>query len=74
MICDPSFDRAWVEIDLDALKCNIQEINKLTGGKPEIMAMVKADAYGHGAVEIASAALRAGAGRLAVICLDEALE
>ena len=42
--------RTWAEIDLDALKWNIKEIRKITSPKAMVMAVVKADAYGHGAV------------------------
>ncbi len=64
---------AWVEIDLDALRYNIRQIkNKV--GKSKIMAVVKADAYGHGAVEVSKTALKEGVYALAVSNLDEAVE
>lgn len=65
--------RAWAEIDLGALAHNLREIRKLLRPACRIMAVVKADAYGHGAVEVAKAALRAGASWLGVATLDEAL-
>ncbi|MDF2675399.1 MAG: alanine racemase, partial [Clostridiales bacterium] len=42
----------WVEIDLDNLEYNMKEIRKITKSK-EIIAVIKADAYGHGALEVA---------------------
>lgn len=66
--------RTWAEIDLDALKFNIKEIRKITSPKAMVMAVVKADAYGHGAVECSRLLLENGADRLAVSCFDEALQ
>ncbi len=60
----------WAEIDLDALAANIGVLRQRAGGA-SLMAIVKANAYGHGAVPIAEAALEAGAGSLGVICVDE---
>jgi alanine racemase len=64
---------AWVEINLDNIIHNIREIRRVTKSK-EIVSVVKADAYGHGAVEIAPILLQNGADRLAVALLSEALE
>lgn len=64
----------WAEINLDSLKCNIQAVRKQLPLPKEIIAVVKANAYGHGAVRIAKAAIGAGASRLAVAILDEAVE
>ncbi|MEO1296522.1 MAG: alanine racemase, partial [Cyanobacteria bacterium J06636_16] len=58
--------RAWVEIDLTALQHNVQQLNRFIGDKTALMAVVKADAYGHGAVTIAQTALAAGATWLGV--------
>ena len=44
--------RTWAEIDLDALKNNVREIQKLAKDK-EMIAIVKANAYGHGAIPVA---------------------
>jgi len=60
----------WAEIDLDALAYNVASL-KGQAGPAAMAAVVKANAYGHGAVGIAQAALEAGAERLAVICVDE---
>lgn len=40
--------RTWAEVDLDAIAHNIKEIRKITNPNAKIMAVVKADAYGHG--------------------------
>ena len=66
--------RTWAEIDLDALKENIINIRKKTDKNALVMAVVKADAYGHGAVEVSKCLLENGADRLAVADLDEAIE
>lgn len=63
----------WAEIDLDALTHNFAQIQSRAGGTP-LCAVVKADAYGHGAVMVAKTLLAAGAKQLAVSCLAEALE
>jgi alanine racemase len=61
----------WLEINLGAIKRNIQRINKLTG-RP-VMAVVKANAYGHGLFDVAKAAEKAGIARLCVARLEEAI-
>ncbi len=67
-------NRAWAEIDLDRIAWNVGEIRRLVGPRTEIMAVVKADAYGHGVKETVQTMLEAGATRLAVSMLDEALQ
>jgi alanine racemase len=62
----------WVEIDLGAIENNVLRIRDLTS--VGIMAVVKADAYGHGALPVAQAALRGGATWCGVARIDEALE
>lgn len=62
----------WVEVDLDAIKDNVRYVKDLTGS--EVMAVVKANGYGHGAVPVAQAAVAGGATWLAVARPDEALE
>lgn len=64
---------AWVEIDLAAVRFNLRTI-KAKVGSTKIMAVVKADAYGHGAVEVSRVALEEGAYALAVSNMEEALE
>lgn len=63
---------SWVNIDLDAIKGNIRFL--LNQAKTPIMAIVKANAYGHGAVPVARAALEAGASWCGVARASEALE
>ncbi|MFZ5642992.1 MAG: alanine racemase [Bacillota bacterium] len=57
---------AWAEIDLNALSHNIKEIRRITPPEAGIMAVVKANAYGHGSLEVSRIALASGAVRLAV--------
>jgi alanine racemase len=65
---------AWVEIDLEAIAANVTSLKALTKPGTLFMAVVKADGYGHGAIEVARAALSGGADRLGVATVDEALE
>ncbi|PRR79783.1 alanine racemase [Clostridium vincentii] len=65
--------QVWAEIDLDAAKCNIRNIKKIVGSK-EVIAVVKADAYGHGAIDLAPVFINNGASKLAVALITEALE
>ncbi|MEG6520459.1 alanine racemase [Desulfotomaculum sp. 1211_IL3151] len=64
----------WAEINLEAIRHNIREVRRVIGPNKEIMAVVKANGYGHGAVPVAQAALAAGATRLGVARLSEAQE
>ncbi len=66
--------RAWAEINLDAIKNNIQQIKKITSPKTKIMAIVKADAYGHGFFEVASTLATSGADAFGVATTDEAIQ
>ncbi|HDR7794801.1 TPA: alanine racemase [Bacillus luti] len=64
-----------VEIDLNAVKHNVKEFKKhVNDEKIKMMAAVKANGYGHGAVEVAKAAIEAGVNQLAVAFIDEAIE
>lgn len=65
---------AWVEINLDHIAHNISQFKAIAGSKTEIMAVVKADGYGHGAAAVASAALSAGASSLAVAFVEEGVD
>jgi alanine racemase len=65
--------RAWVEVDHPALRDNLIALRGLAGGDKQMIAVVKANAYGHGAVEVSRTLLDAGAERLAVATLDEGL-
>lgn len=63
----------WAEINLDTIATNTKNIKKLVGDK-ELIAIVKADCYGHGAVDVVPTLLENGASRLAVAMLTEAIE
>ncbi|CAG7647012.1 alanine racemase [Paenibacillus allorhizosphaerae] len=63
-----------VEISLDALRHNLGEFRKVLPEHVNMMAVVKADAYGHGAVEVSREALQCGVDYIAVAFLDEGLE
>ena len=65
---------AYAEINLDHLIHNMREIRRLTGTESQVMAVIKADGYGHGATKIAQVLLDNGADTLAVAVLDEAIE
>ena len=65
------FDRAEARIDLDRIKANIKHLIELSD--TSVMAVVKADAYGHGLVPVAQAALDAGVSSLGVALLEEAI-
>jgi len=60
----------WVEVDLDAIAANVAAL-KVQAAAPRLMAVVKADGYGHGMVASAEAALRGGADWLAVALVEE---
>lgn len=64
---------AWATIDLGALRANYAEARRLAGGC-ELIAVVKADAYGHGVLPVARTLLDAGCRRLAVVTVSEAAE
>lgn len=68
----PSVPHAEVRVDLDAIRANVAELAVRAGGA-DVMAVVKADAYGHGLVPVARAALEAGASWLGTAVLTEAL-
>jgi alanine racemase len=66
--------RSWVEVDLDNYRHNWAEIRRLVGPRVKIMQVVKADAYGHGAIEISNAAVKNGADYLGVANADEGVQ
>lgn len=66
--------RAWVEIDQAALAHNVRQLKKLLASKTQLMAVVKADAYSHGAAMVARTALDAGAGGLCVATVQEGIQ
>ncbi|MGG7097947.1 alanine racemase [Clostridium sardiniense] len=63
----------WAEIDLDKIAFNMRNIKNVAGDR-EVIAVIKADAYGHGAVELAEVLLENGASRFAVAIITEAIE
>ena len=62
----------WVEINLNAIRHNIREIKRIVA-PAKVMAVVKANAYGHGMIEVAQASLEAGAEQLAVAIVNEGI-
>ncbi len=64
---------AWVEIDLAALHCNLQLIRRDLPPHVRLLAVVKDEAYGHGALDVAKIALEEGAASLGVSTLEEAM-
>jgi alanine racemase len=66
--------RAWAEIDLGAVRDNVHALRRLLRESTRLLAVVKADAYGHGAVAVAHAAVDAGAAMLGVATIDEGIE
>lgn len=69
----PFEKHVWAEIDLDALRHNFRAVKARAGALP-LCAVVKADSYGHGAVQCARVFAEEGAAWLAVSCLTEALQ
>lgn len=65
---------AWIEIDHAALGANVATLRARTAPEVALCGVVKANAYGHGALECARTILKAGAAMLAVITVDEAME
>ncbi|MBP1950647.1 alanine racemase [Virgibacillus litoralis] len=72
-MADAIYRDTWAEINLDAIAYNVEQIKQKLPQHSNVMAVVKADAYGHGGVEVARKALEAGASMLAVALLEEAL-
>lgn len=66
--------RAWVEINLAALAHNVRTLKALLPAHTDLMTVVKADAYGHGAVTVARVALTSGATWLGVATVPEGME
>ena len=66
--------RTWAEIDLDALAHNYNVLRKRIGENIKFLGVVKADAYGHGSVQVSRLLQNLGADYLAVSSIDEAIE
>ncbi len=64
----------WSEINLEALAHNVRQLRSVTSPQAELMAIVKANAYGHGAEQVARTALASGATRLGVARVSEGIE
>jgi len=64
----------WVEVDLDRFVANLREVRRVGGPERDLLLVVKADAYGHGAVEIAEAAAAEGVAQLGVATLHEGIQ
>lgn len=67
-------DRAWLEVDLNNLRHNVKVLKKAMPTDCELMAVVKAEAYGHGAFEISTYINRLGVKAFAVATIDEGIE
>lgn len=66
--------RVYAKINLDNIQKNIKAVIEKFGNNITVMGIVKANAYGHGAVEVAKALVEAGAGAFGVAAIDEAVE
>jgi alanine racemase len=67
-------ERAWVEIDIGAIAHNVRQLKGLLQPQTDLMSVVKADAYGHGAVTVAKAVIQSGATWLGVATIPEGIE
>lgn len=65
---------SWAEVNLSSIKYNIRQIKETLKKENKIMAVVKANGYGHGAAQVAKAAIDEGAEAVAVALLEEAME
>lgn len=65
--------RVWAEIDLDCIEGNVRALNE-RAGDAKLLAVVKGNAYGHGAIAVAKAAMAAGAWGLGVVGVEEGEE
>jgi alanine racemase len=72
----PKFDGrpAWAEVSLGALRHNLNAIRRHIGPRRKVLAIVKANAYGHGAVEVSKALEKFGADWFGVTCASEGVE
>ena len=71
---DSTLKRTWAEIDLDALVHNYHMLRKKIGPEVKFLGVVKADAYGHGSVQVSRLLQELGADYLAVSSIYEAIE
>ena len=70
----PSLHRAWIEVDHAALRHNLAVLRRLAGPEKQVIGVVKANAYGHGAVAASQTLLGEGVEWLAVATIDEGVE
>lgn len=64
----------WSEIDISSLKSNFLQVKRIIGEHVGVISIVKADAYGHGSVEVSKALVESGSDMLGVATVEEALE
>ena len=74
MEIQPFYRDTWAEVNLDHITSNVQSLKKILPEDVKIFAVVKANAYGHGDIQVARAALSAGAHCLAVATLMRQLD
>jgi len=68
---DGECERTWVEVNLGAIETNVAYLERIIGPRTTLIAVVKADAYGHGAVEVTKACLKSGVRQFAVATVGE---
>jgi len=73
MGAQPFYRDTWAEINLDNIYYNVESLKKILPKKVVLFAVVKANAYGHGDIQVARTAISAGASYAAVALLDEAI-
>lgn len=66
--------RAWIELNEENLKANVEELRRISGSRGRIMAAVKANAYGHGATQVAGILRQCGVADFCVASLTEGVE
>lgn len=71
---DDFLRRTWAEVDADAVKHNFRVIREAADKNADIMCVIKADGYGHGAVFMAELYEKLGASRFAVSNIEEAMQ
>ena len=68
------FPLVWAEVDLEAIAHNVRELRRITDPGADLMAVVKANAYGHGVIEVTRKALENGAASMGVARIEEGIE
>ncbi len=74
LVTTPPPANSWIEIELEAIAHNMRELTRRVGPNVDLMAVVEANAYGHGATQVAHTAIHNGASLLGVASVDEGLE